>query len=366
MRKLSIDKVIKFLLIPLAVGLPACKSQDLLLKDFEPQSMMHSREHLPVKAKFPVFDMHSHINDAAGIQEHQDPKRVIEIMDNTNVRTVVILTGMWGDALTKVIDEMVRPYPGRFLVFAQIDWTRIDDTDFSQKMVAQLRDSVQRGARGLKILKDLGLTVKDKRGQLIKVDDPRLDPIFAECAKLKIPVAIHTSDPEAFFHPIDGRNERYDELKANPDWAFDGPQFPRKQDLLAARDRVFAKHPQTKFIALHMANWPENLDYVEQLLKRYPNVMVEFGARVAELGRQPRRTRELFDKFQDRIMFGSDNDISEALYRVHFRWLETDDEYFDYWEAPGQGRWKIYGLNLPDPILKKIYSGNAERLFKIN
>jgi predicted TIM-barrel fold metal-dependent hydrolase len=340
------------------------QNKTVLLKDFHPRSMLHAPDHNIDRAKFYVIDVHNHVNDAMGIDDHMPPSRVVEIMDKTNVKTVVILTGMWGDKLQAVIDEMVKPYPGRFIVFAQIDWSKIDDPNFSQEMVAQLDDSVARGARGLKQLKDLGLSIRDKSGKLVAVDDPRLDPIWEEAGRLGIPVSIHTSDPEAFFHPIDNTNERYEELTEHPDWSFYDPQFPTKEELLAARDRMFAKHPHTTFVALHMANWPENLDYVSHLLDTLPNVMVEFGAREAELGRQPRRAREFFLKYQDRIMFGTDNGMDEAMYRNHFRWLETADEYFDYWGYPGQGRWKIYGLDLPDAVLEKIYHKNAERIFQ--
>ena len=341
----------------------AAKRETLLLRDFHPVSMLHAPVHQIERAKYYVIDVHNHQNDAMGIDPHQPPERVVQAMDATNVRTVVILTGMWGDKLQHVIDEMVKPYPGRFIVFEQIDFTKIDDANFSQEMVAQLDDSVRRGARGLKQLKDLGLSDRDKSGKLIPVDDPRLDPIWEEAGRLGIPVSIHTSDPEAFFHPVDNRNERYEELINHPDWSFYGPQFPSKQTLLRERDHMFAKHPHTTFVALHMANWPENLDYVGHLLATMPNVMVEFGAREAELGRQPMRAREFFIKYQDRIMFGTDNPISEEMYRNHFRWLETDDEYFDYWGYPGQGRWKISGMHLPDEVLEKIYHKNAERLF---
>lgn len=335
----------------------------LLLKDFHPVPMLHTPVHKIDKAKFYVIDVHNHVNDAARIDEHMDPKRVVEVMDNTNVRTIVILTGMWGDKLQHVIDEMVKPYPGRFMVFAQIDYSKIDDANFKEEAVANLDDAVKRGARGLKCLKDLGLGVRDKSGKLVAVDDPRLDPIWEEAGRLHIPVFIHTSDPEAFFHPINGENERYEELTEHPDWSFYGNGFPSKEELLAQRDHMFAKHPNTQFVALHFANWPENLDYVSSLLDRLPNVMVEFGAREAELGRQPRRAREFFLKYQDRIMFGTDNEVTEEMYRNLFRWLETDDEYFDYWGYPGQGRWEIYGMALPDPVLEKIYHGNAERMF---
>jgi predicted TIM-barrel fold metal-dependent hydrolase len=341
----------------------ADQKKTLLLKDFHPVPMLHAAAHNVDRARFYVIDVHNHVNDALHIDDHMPPERVIEIMNNTNVKTVVILTGMWGDKLQHVIDEMVKPYPGRFMVFAQIDWSKIDDPNFSQKMVAQLDDAVTRGARGLKQLKDLGLSVRDKSGKLVAVDDPRLDPIWEECGRLGIPVSIHVTDPEAFFHPVDATNERYEELTEHPDWSFYGPQFPSKESILAARDRMFAKHPRTTFVALHVANWPENLDYVSHLLDTLPNVMVEFGAREAELGRQPRRAREFFIKYQDRIMFGTDNGMDEVMYRNHFRWLETADESFDYWGYPAQGRWKIYGMELPDAVLEKIYHKNAERIF---
>ena len=340
------------------------QKKTLLLKDFHPRSMLHAPVHQVDRAKFYVIDVHNHVNDALKIEEPLAPAHVVEIMDKTNVRTVVILTGMWGDRLQAVIEKMVKPYPGRFMVFSQIDWSKIDDPNFSQEMVAQLDDAVARGARGLKILKDFGLGVRDKTGKLIAVDDPRLDPVWEECAHLGIPVSIHVTDPEAFFHPIDNTNERYEELVEHPDWSFYGPQFPSKTSILEARDRVIAGHPRTTFIALHMANWPENLDYVSHELDLYPNMMVEFGARQAELGRQPRRARQFFLQYQDRIMFGTDNGMDEEMYHNHFRWLETADEYFDYWGYPGQGRWKIYGLDLPDVVLEKIYHLNAERVFR--
>jgi predicted TIM-barrel fold metal-dependent hydrolase len=335
----------------------------LLLKDFKPATMMHASVIEVPKAKFYVIDVHNHVNDAARIDEHIPPQRAIEAMDKTNVKTVVILTGMWGDKLQGVLDEMVKSYPGRFMVFAQYDWSKIDDPNFSQEMVNQLDDAVTRGARGLKVLKDLGLGVRDKSGKLVTVDDARLDPVWEECGRLGIPVSIHTSDPEAFFHPTDNTNERYEELTGHPDWSFYGKDYPSKEALLASRDRVFAKHPKTTFIALHVANWPENLDYVSTLLDKNPNVTVEFGARQAELGRQPKRAREFFLKYQDRIMFGTDSEVTEAMYRNYFRWLETNDEYFDYWGYPGQGRWKIYGMGLPDSVLEKVYHKNAERVF---
>ena len=342
----------------------AARKKTLLLKDFDPQPMLHAAVHEVPRAKFPVIDVHNHVNDAGGVHgEEIPPSEVVERMDRANVRTVVILTGMWGGKLQAVLDRMVKPYPGRFMVFAQMDWSKIDDPDFSAEMVAQLDDAVRRGARGLKVLKDLGLGVRDKTGKLIAIDDPRLDPVWEECGRLGIPVAIHTSDPEAFFAPVDGRNERYEELLENPSWSFAGPQFPSKAALLAERNHVFESHPHTTFIALHVANWPENLDAVSAWLEQYPNMYVEFGARQAELGRQPGRARRFFLDYQDRIMFGTDAEPEEAMYASYFRWLETTDEYFPYWGYPGQGRWEIYGMGLPDGVLEKVYHLNAEKIF---
>lgn len=342
----------------------AAGEMTLLLKDYDPKSMLHSAVHETPRAKFPVIDVHNHVNDPWGDHTKDiPPAEVVGRMDSANVRTIVILTGMWGGKLQGLIDKMVKPYPDRFIVFTQIDWSKIDDPNFSAEMVAQLDDAVRRGARGLKVLKDLGLGVKDKTGQYIPVDDPRLDPIWEECGKLGIPVAIHTSDPEAFFTPLDRNNERYEELNENPTWNFSGSQFPGKAKLLAERNHIIEKHPHTTFIALHVANWPENLDAVSLWLDKYPNMVVEFGAREAELGRQPRRSRKFFLDYQDRILFGTDSEPQEKMYANYFRWLETSDEYFPYAGFPGQGRWMIYGMELPDSVLEKVYHKNAEKVF---
>lgn len=341
----------------------ADSKKTILFKDFHPEPALHAATHEIERAKFPVIDVHTHTNDAAGIGDRVDPKEMIARMDRLNIGTIVILTGMWGDKLQTIIDDMVKPYPGRFIVFTQFDWSKINDPNFSQLMVRQIDDSVARGARGLKVLKELGLGVRDATGKLITIDDPRLDPAWEECGRLGIPVFIHVADPEAFFHPIGARNERYEELIEHPDWSFYGPEFPSLQELLAQRDRMFAKHPHTTFVALHFGSWPENLDFVEQTLQKFPNVMIETGAREGELGRQPRRTREIFLKYSDRIMFGTDEGAGEAMYQNYFRWLETEDEYFPYAQYPQQGRWMIYGMGLPDDVLEKVYHGNAEALF---
>jgi predicted TIM-barrel fold metal-dependent hydrolase len=341
----------------------AAQRTTLRLRDFHPRSMLHVPAHAVEKARFPVWDVHNHVDDAARIEERIPPEQVVSSMDQVNVAKVVILTGGWGEALQKVLDNTSKRYPDRFLVFTQLDYSKVNDAHFGQEMVAQMDDAVRRGARGLKFLKDLGLQVRTSNGKLLRIDDSRLDPVWDECGRLGIPVAIHTTDPEAFFEPVDAHNERYEELKANPSWSFYGHGYPSKKELLDERNRVIERHPGTTFIALHVANWPENLDAVSDWLNRYPNMVVEFGAREAELGRQPRRALKFFQDYQDRILFGTDAEPVPEMYRNYFRWLETDDEYFDYWDSPGQGRWEIYGLALPDSILEKVYHLNAERVF---
>ncbi len=344
----------------------ATERRSLLLRDYKPQSSLRLAVHNVQRSKYPVIDVHSHLNDAMGIHPERIPAaKAVEMMDRCNIRQIWILTGMWGSKLENLVEEMVKPYPGRFVVFTQIDWSKIDAPNFSELMAKQIDDSVAHGARGLKVLKDLGLQDRDKSGKLVAVDDPRLDPIWEECGRLGIPVSIHSADPEAFFHPADATNEQYEELAGNPTWQFwDRTKYPSHLELLQARDRVFVRHPNTQFIALHVASWPENLDYVSGLLDRCPNVMVEFGARQAELGRQPRRARQFFIEYQNRILFGTDYPVSEAMYRSHFRWLETADEYFEHWDSPSLGRWMISALDLPDPVLEKVYSLNAERILR--
>ena len=218
------------------------------------------------------------------------------------------------------------------------------------------------GARGVKVLKTLGLYLREQvtSGPLVKIDDPRFDPMWEACGALGLPVAIHISDPEAFFLPIDRFNERYEELHAHPDWSFHGKDYPSNAELIAARDRVIARHPKTTFIGLHVGHSAENLAAVSAALDRFPNFNVEIGARIGELGRQPRTSRRFFERYQDRVLFGTDavpngretpqQIFGDDLYTIYFRFLETEDEYFDYAPAkvPPQGRWRIYGVGLPD------------------
>jgi predicted TIM-barrel fold metal-dependent hydrolase len=302
-------------------------------------------------------------------------------MDRKGVRTMVNLTGGVGEGLVEVRREFDEAHPGRFISFTEPSWNHVASPDYPTFQADQIERAYAAGARGLKVTKTLGLYLREQitRGPLIAIDDPRFDSMWETCATLNMPVAIHVSDPEAFFLPIDRFNERYEELHAHPDWSFHGGDFPSNADLLAARDRVFARHPGTSFIGLHVGHSAENLSAVGEMLDRFPNVCVEIGARIGELGRQPRAARRFFDTYQDRILFGTDaipapegdetpqQVFGEALYEIYYRFLETEDEYFDYAPAPipPQGRWRIYGLGLSEPILRKVYHGNAERVLGI-
>src|SRR5262249_14594176 len=276
-------------------GAPA--KAPLLLADFAPRSMLHAASHEVRRARFAAIDFHQHVDDhvkPGGSELDFPAAELLALMDAANVRTLVILTGPRGADLDRRVTTLVKPPPGRFVVFTQVDWARADEPGFGAQQAAELADSVTRGARGLKVLKDLGLYHRDKAGRLLAIDDPRFDPIWRVCGELHIPVAIHSGDPEAFFLTSDGKNERYDELWAHKEWSFAAPGTPSLRALLEARDRVIERHPKTTFVALHVGGWPENLDYASELLARHPNVVVELGAREAELGRQPRRARRLF------------------------------------------------------------------------
>jgi predicted TIM-barrel fold metal-dependent hydrolase len=243
-------------------------------------------------------------------------------------------------------------------VFCQIDYSRIDEPNYLIESVDRAHEA---GAKGVKVLKDLGLTVHDRSGKVLRIDDARLDCVWERAGELGLPVAIHAADPDAFFARIDRHNERYQELVVHPDWSYFDRGFPSKAELLAQRNNVFQRHPGTQFWGLHMANHPEDLDEVTEWMERYANLMLELGGRIAELGRQPRRAARFLTQFQDRVMFGMDTKLTTDAYRTYFRFLETEDEYFEYPGYPWQGSWKIHGLNLPKEVLKKIYHDNAAR-----
>jgi predicted TIM-barrel fold metal-dependent hydrolase len=373
---------------PKPAAATAAKPCPLALQDFQPRSMLHVEEHKVARAAFPVIDVHAHFSWSGGlkgtetIQFLATAPELLAVMDRKNIQTMCNLTGGTGPALASSIQRFDRAAPGRLLTFTEPLWARTNQPGYAQQQADEIEKAKQAGAHGLKVLKTLGLFLRENitSGPLVKVDDKRFDPMWDACGRLGLPVNIHVSDPEAFFLPIDRFNERYDELGHHPDWSFHGRDFPSNADLMAARDRVLARHPGTKFVLLHVGHDAENLGFVSETLDRFPNTMVEIGARIGELGRQPRASRKFFEKYQDRILFGTDSVpppdgenypqqvFKDELFEIYFRFLETEDEYFDYAPAPipPQGRWRIYGIGLPEAILKKVYHDNAARLLGLN
>ena len=354
---------------------PRAQSAPLPLVEFEPKSMLHVNETHVARARFPVIDFHSHVSWRRSRGPNVAPADIVKTMDAVNLHTMVNLTGGWGEDFVNVIKTFDRAFPGRFLSMTEPAWTRAGEAGYAAWQADEIAKAKSAGAVGVKILKTLGLYLRDggPQGKLVHVDDPRFDPMWDACGRLGLPVAMHVGDPEAFFLPTDRFNERYEELNAHPDWSFYDRDFPAFRDILAARDRVFARHPKTTFVALHVGHWAENLKAVGEMLDTFPNVHVEIGARIGELGRQPRTAARFFDRYQDRVLFGTDaiplgietpqQVFGEDLYRIYYRFLETEDEYFDYAPArvPPQGRWRIYGVGLPEQILRKVYHENAER-----
>jgi predicted TIM-barrel fold metal-dependent hydrolase len=364
-----------------ATGLAHAQKGQVAISDYLPKSMLHVRETIVPRSRYPVIDIHTHLTWCDTLAQvptpvnNATPEEILPVMDRKNIQMMVNLTGGCGPALEEVIQYWQAPNPKRFLVFTQPWFGRIRESGYPKIQADEIERARKAGAHGIKVLKMLGLGLRENvtTGKLVKVDDPRFDPMWEAAAANKMPVAIHTSDPEAFFLPIDRFNERYEELSAHPEWSFYGKDFPADRELQEARLRVIQRHPHTQFIVLHVGD-SENLAYISQAMDRYPNMSVEFGARIGELGRQPRGARKFFDKYQDRILFGTDavpkgvetpqQVFGEFLYEIYYRFLETEDEYFNYAPAnkPPQGRWRIYGLGLPDAILRKVYHDNAARL----
>ena len=372
-----------------ATGAPALAQQarrSLDINEFEPRSMLTVRETKVERARFPVVDVHTHLSWSAksekGVPLSEEmrflapPEELLAVMDRHNLRTMVNLTGGFGAGVKQNVARYDAKHPGRFITFTQPWFGRINEPGYPKFQADAIAQAKRDGARGVKVLKTLGLYLREgvTTGPLVKIDDKRFDPMWEACGALNLPVAIHVSDPSAFFLPIDRYNERFEELNNHPDWSFNGKDYPSNAELLEARNRVLARHPKTQFIVLHVGNFAENLGHVSDSMNRYPNMNVEIGARIGELGRQPRTARQFFDKYQDRILFGTDavphgretpqQIFGDELYRIYFRFLETNDEYFDYAPAPvpPQGRWRIYGLGLPEQILRKVYNENASRI----
>jgi predicted TIM-barrel fold metal-dependent hydrolase len=348
--------------------------RDLSLRLFRPEPRLRVERHAVERARFPAVDVHTHF----GIRFKGDARKrddYLDVMDRNGVAVCVSLDGGWGDALDDHLRSLDERHRDRFVVFANIDWRgpgRADDPatwdcqrpEFPRVAADMLADAKRRGASGVKIFKDFGLTYRNGDGSFVRIDDERWDPIWQACGALGLPVLIHTADPSAFFQPIDARNERWEELHRRPQWSFHGPGFPGRDELLEARNRVVARHPATTFIAAHMGNDGEDLETLGAWLDRWPNLHVDLASRINELGRQPYTARRFLVRYADRVLFATDGPWPEARLRLYWRFLETFDEYFPYAENefPPQGFWNIYGVGLPDDVLRAIYHGNAARL----
>ena len=350
------------------------EGRELLLRNFRPKSKLRVRQHLLKRARFPVVDVHTHFHFKLRSSE-QALDDFVALMDRNRIAVCVSLDGQLGGRLDDQIAFLWPKYRDRFAIFTNVDWIGDGQRDqpatwachrpgFAKRTAAALAEAVERGVCGLKVFKQFGLGYRNPDGSLVEIDDTRWDPIWEACGKLGIPVIIHTADPAAFFDPIDETNERWEELSRHPDWSFHGEGFPSRAALLEARNRVIARHPKTQFIGAHVANNAEDLAQVGEWLDRYPNLWIEPASRIAELGRQPFSSRDFLIRYSDRLLFGTDGPWPEERIRLYWRFFETQDESFPYSEKvpPPQGMWQIYGIKLPDDVLKKLYHDNAAKL----
>jgi predicted TIM-barrel fold metal-dependent hydrolase len=331
-------------------------AQTMSIEEYEPKSTLVAPQHEVKRAKFPFIDVHNH-------QRNPSPERLdrlVKDMDALNMRIMVNLSGGTGESLERNVRAMKGRYPDRFAVFANLNFAGVDEPGYGERAAAQLERDVKNGAQGLKIFKNFGMDLKDASGKRIHVDDPRFDPVWQTCARLGIPVLIHTGEPWSFFQPQDKYNERWLELKQYPSRARPPDRYDSWETIMGEQHNLFAKHPKTKFINAHLGWLGGNLAELGRLMDRLPNMYTEIGAVLAELGRQPRFARQWFIKYQDRVMMGKDTWAPEE-YWVYFRVLETADEYFDYYRKR-HAFWKMYGLDLPDEVLKKVYYRNALRV----
>lgn len=341
------------------------------LTDFKPKSQLMTRTTLVDKPGFPVIDAHNHLGQVfGGGWDRKPPGELLDLLDEAGVIHYVDLDGGWGeDILDAHLKHFKEGAPERFLIFGGVDWGQWKEKGdaFPEWAARRLVSQKERGAQGLKIWKPFGLHVKDNRDRRVDVDDARLIPIWETAGELDLPVMMHVADPVAFFDPVDETNERWEEIGQHPDWAFTSPPFPPFLHIMNCFKNLVKRHRDTTFIGAHVGCYAENLEWVGKMLEDCPNYAVDISARLGELGRQPYTARRFFIQHQDRILFGSDMSPDLDAYRLYYRFLETDDEYFNYStaEVPEQGRWRVCGLHLPEEVLKKIYRDNSMKVMKI-
>lgn len=342
---------------------------DIPLRDWTPRSQLRLTPTMVDLPAVPCIDIHNHLGRwlSDGEWMIDDIDALVGLMDDRHVEAIVNLDGMWGDELDANIARYDRAHPGRFFTFCQVEWARLGESGGAAALVRQIEDSAVRGARGVKVWKDLGLHVRDESGAVVRPDDPRVIAVLTRAGELGLPVLIHTADPIAFFEPLDADNERLDELRGAKDWWFgDRARYATFDELLDGHAALVRACPGTTFIGAHMGCAAEDLDRVECLLDSAPNYHVDIAGRMAELGRQPRRFAALVARHPDRVLFGTDiYPVTDDQYRLHYRFLESADESFEY--APGepippQGRWAVSAAALPPEVLRGVYRDNAARV----
>ena len=335
------------------VGLIQYRMDVMDVEEYDPISTLVVPEHHLTRAKYPFIDVHNH----QWIMPIQDLEDLVVEMDSLNMGMMVNLSGFRGKILEWSLDNVAENYPERFVVFLNLNFENLDDPGWPEEPLEMLENGVKQGIKGLKVYKELGLNDQDNDGNRIPVNDPRLDPIWAKCGELGIPILIHSGEPAPFWMPKDKKNERWLELKQYPSRYRNPEKLPSFDSIMAEQHQVFEKHPNTKFINAHLGWYGNDLTKLGQLMDQFPNMYTEIGAVLAELGRQPKAARSFFIQYQDRILFGKDTYKMEEYY-TYFRVLETDDEYFDYYRKR-HANWKMYGMNLPDSVLRKVYYVNA-------
>ncbi|MDT0551623.1 amidohydrolase family protein [Urechidicola vernalis] len=331
-------------------------SQDLTFEEYNPTSTLVVPKNPVIKAKFPFIDVHGHQYR----MPEQDLAPVVAAMDTLNMAIMVNLSGRSGELLQKSVKNINDNYPNRFVVFANVNFDGAGGENWTENTVAQLRNDVENGAVGLKVYKSLGMYNKDIDGNRLAIDDVRLDPIWALCGELGIPVLIHAADPKSFWDEFDGANERWLELKTKPRRKRSAHDPAPWEQIIGEQHNMFKKHPKTTFINAHMGWYANDLGKLGTLLDEIPNMNVGIGAIIAELGRQPRFAKQFIEKYQDRVLFGKDSWKPEE-FPTYFRVLETADEYFPY-HKKYHAFWAMYGLDLSDEVLKKVYYKNALRI----
>ncbi len=332
------------------------------LNEYRPISRLELPQTERTRSRFPVIDAHSHLTRT------KDSASVLESMDRFNIKLIIDMDGFWDDRLDFQLENYVNRYPGRFSIFGRVDVSNIEDADFNKKTRRHIIECVKKGITGIKFSKSLGVKITDSRGNYLKPDDDRLRVVWETAAEYELPITIHVGDPVSFFdRVIDHTHERYEELAEHPHWSYGDRPCPRFPELLEAQEALLFKNRDTRFIVAHVGSYAENLREVSRMLDTYPNMFVDTAERISELGRQPYTARDFLIKHQDRVIYGTDLIPNAVNVSGNYRFFETKDEYFPYnsLDEHNQGRWNIYGVYLPEDVLRKIYYKNALRVIPL-